>query len=79
MDLKVESAPKFEGEEDPNAGNPSIYACPLYKTSERAGVLSTTGQSTNYILSVSLPIDAKEHPAEHWTLRGAALVTMLDD
>lgn len=32
---------------------PSDYECPLYKTALRAGVLSTTGQSTNYILAVS--------------------------
>lgn len=70
---------RFEGEEDQDLDNPERYPCPVYKTSARAGVLSTTGQSTNYILSVSLPIDSNENPSEHWTLRGAAILSMLDD
>jgi len=56
--------------------DPDEYQAPLYKTSDRAGVLSTTGQSTNYILSVQIP--TKEHP-NFWVQRAAALLTMLND
>jgi hypothetical protein len=70
---------EYEGEEDPYADNLSVYQCPVYKTRERAGVLSTTGQSTNYILNIALPIDIKEASAEHWTLRGTALISTRDD
>lgn len=54
------------------------YDCPLYKTSTRAGVLSTTGQSTNYVLSVSLPI-APGSNEDTWVLQGVALLCMLND
>ncbi len=36
--------------------------CPLYKTNLRAGSLSTTGQSTNYILSVVKLKNLKDLP-----------------
>lgn len=52
------------------------YNMPLYKTSVRAGTLSTTGHSTNYV--VAIEVDTHE-PPPFWILRGAALLTMLND
>jgi dynein heavy chain len=55
----------------------NFYSCPCYKTSVRAGVLSTTGQSTNFILPVNL--FSKTQPADFWTLRATALLCQLDN
>lgn len=54
------------------------YQCPLYKTSVRAGVLSTTGQSTNFVLCVSLPMRPGSS-SDYWILQGVALLCMLND
>lgn len=53
-----------------------MYECPLYKTSQRRGELTTTGHSTNFIMYLLLPTEVNP---EHWIRRGSAMLCMTDN
>ena len=53
-----------------------VYTCPLYKTSIRAGTLSTTGHSTNFVVALTIP---SSYEPDYWVRKGCAMLCMLDD
>lgn len=58
--------------------NGHSYMCPVYKTARRAGTLSTTGHSTNFVLYIYLPMLKKDKDRK-WVKRGVAMLTGLSD
>ena len=53
-----------------------LHECPLYKTATRAGVLSTTGASSNFVVAVDIPTDRNP---DYWVSMGAAMLCALAD
>ena len=48
----------------------NVYECPLYKTVNRFGTLSTTGHSTNFVMNIELPNNEPEQDV--WIRAGVA-------
>lgn len=59
----ISSANMADSRRPPGGGAVSLYSCPVYKKPRRTDL--------NFIFSLQL---RSVQPAEHWTLRGAALL-----
>ena len=52
------------------------FACPVYRTSERRGQLSTTGLSTNFVMIIRVPTKLSQ---AFWKMRGTAMLCALSE
>jgi dynein heavy chain len=50
----------------------------VHKTSERRGVLLTTGHPTNFVMYIRIPTPQR-HTQKQWIKRGVAMITRLDE
>ena len=55
----------------------TCYECPLYRTAERHGQLTTTGHSTNFVMYTDLPTGS--YDKNHWCKRGVAMLCEIED
>ena len=60
------------GKKDPDPK--ATLMCPCYKILTRKGVLSTTGHSTNFVVTFEVPTNVDPN---HWIKRGVALFLAL--
>ncbi|KAF9816548.1 hypothetical protein SFRURICE_010707 [Spodoptera frugiperda] len=74
-ELHIEMAILYMKPEQNHRLQQNLYECPTYKTLLRAGTLSTTGHSTNYVMTIEL---TTHKPQQHWIKRGVALFCALD-
>lgn len=51
-----------------------IYNCPVYKVLSRSGTLSTTGHSTNWVMTFEVPTQVDEN---YWIKAGVAIFLAL--
>jgi dynein heavy chain len=49
-----------------------LFKCPVYKTPDRKGELSTTGHSTNFVMYLDLPIENED--TDKQLRRGTAII-----
>ncbi|OMJ81675.1 hypothetical protein SteCoe_17784 [Stentor coeruleus] len=66
--------PSEKGSNEPEPED--YYSMPVYKTSERAGIVSTSGQTSNFVVSIDVPTNKKP---SMWVMRGAAFLCQLSD